>query len=415
MSVSQRAFIGYSVAQSVSVTGTWIQAVGSSWVIFQLSESGTVLGIAVAMQFLPLLLGGPYGGVLVDRYDLRRLLIVTQWALGLLSLVMGVLVLVDEVTLWMMLLIVPCMGLIDIVDLPGRDAFVAQMVPGDRLVRAAAVGPVLADTARAVGPLLAGLLITTVGPGWCFIGNALSYVPLIILLVRLKGVASKGWPNTAGEPSGVRDAFRLVLSDRTLLLPLVMVFPVGMLAYKFMVSLPLLAARTFDGSAMTLSLFLGALAVGSVTAGLCSRWLPARSVSVMALSAVALGLALGIVASAGSATVAVMGLIGAGASSAVFLALGNATLQSGVEPAFRGRIMAFWSMGLLGTTPVGGPIVGWVGEHLGPRHSVLLGAAAATVAGLTGWSVARRGAPREGAPDMDTRAPDAALSGMGES
>ncbi len=379
-----KPILWWAVAQGVSLLGTWVHAVASAWFILGRSGSGTALGLAFALQFLPLLVLGPFGGAVVDRFSRRKSLLVSQVAFACLSLTLGILAATSALELWTVFVTLPLMGLLDVVDLPARDAFAGELVADEHLVKVTAVGPVLADAARALGPLAGGLLMTSFGPGWCFIGNAFSYLPLIVFLVLVRPVNQTGRRAAATD---VRTATGLIAGDRTLLVPLIMVFLFGGFAYKFMVTLPVLAAESFGGGPLTLSAFLGALAIGSAAAGP----LVARSVEptqeVMARFALAAGCGLMLVVLSRSLVTASAALTVTGAACTAFLAVGNATLQRATPAAVRGRILAFWSIGLLGTAPLTAPVLGWAGEHLGPRWPLGIGGVAVLAAGTVGLCI----------------------------
>jgi MFS family permease len=373
-------FRRYLAGQAVSLVGTWMQAVALGWLVLELTGSGTALGLVVAAQFLPILLLGPYGGLLADRIDKRRLLMATQLVYGVTALALGLLVVSGAVALWIVVALALVIGLVTAADTPTRQAFALEMVGPERLRNAVSLHSVTVNAARAVGPAVAGVLIATAGTGVCFLVNAASYAAVLVALATMQTDALRPSPLAQREPGQVREGLRYVGTTPGLLMPLMMLALIGTLAYEFQVVLPLLAAGPFDGGAATYGLLTSAMGAGAIVGGLVLAGRGRTGLRPLTGAAALFGLAILAVALAPTLPVAVVALALAGAASITFLSTGNATLQLASDPRFRGRVMALWAVAFLGSTPLGAPIVGAVSEYAGPRGGLALGALACLVA-----------------------------------
>jgi MFS family permease len=382
----RRFFIG----QAVSLTGTWMQSVALAWLVLELTHSPTWLGFAIALQFVPVLFLGPYGGVIVDRLDKRRLIIATQCAAAVQALVLGILAATGNASLAWVLVLSAASGLINVLDNPARQAFVREMVAADQVRNAVSLNAVLVNVARAVGPAVAGILIATIGVGVCFIINAASFAAAIIAYATMNTSTLNPSTPVARAPGQLRAGLAYVRRSPELLVPLLMMALVGTLTYEFQVSLPALATETFGGDARSYGLITAAMGVGAVIGGLASAGRAATGIGPMATAAAAFGVTDLITALTPTAVWAGISLIAVGASSIWFLSLANATIQVSSSAAMRGRVMALWSVAFLGSTPIGGPLIGWVAETFSPRWALAVGAAAALAAAALGAVALRR-------------------------
>ena len=390
-SLRVRNFRLYFLGQTVSMCGTWMQRLAQEWLVLELTGSGAWLGITAALQFLPIMLLAPWGGVLADRVDKRRLILWTQFGAGALALTLGVLVATGLVTLWMVCALALGLGIVTALDNPARQSFVFEMVGPDDVHNAVTLNSVVVNSARAVGPAIAGLLILTFGIATSFFVNAASYLAVVGALFAMDHGALRGVipvPRSRGQlTEGLRHVWRTPVLRAALFLMGV----AGMLAYEFTVTLPLLARFTFDGNAGTLGAMNTALGVGAVVGGLAAAARPRPTQGAMVIRGVLFGLLLVVTAAAPTFRLALLGLAVTGAVSIQFMALGNALLQSHAGDAYRGRVMALWSVAFLGTTPIGAPLVGWVSELGGPRAGLALGGAATVVASLVvAWTMRPR-------------------------
>lgn len=374
----------YLAGQAVSLTGTWMQVVAQSWLVLQLSRSGTLLGLVAAAQFLPVLVLGPYGGLVADRAGKRRLLLGTQSALGALALVLGLLTVTHVIRLWMVFVLAVALGMVNAVDQPTRQTFVPEMVGRDRLQNAVSLNSVLTNAARAVGPAVAGVLIATAGVGVCFMANAASFAAVLAALARIRTVTLHPATPAGREPGQLRQGLRYVRGAPGLLVPLLMMALVGTLAYEFQVSLPLLARVSLHGGASTYGFLTAAMGAGAVAGGLVVA-ATART-GLLPFTIASAGFTASILAAALVPSLAgeLAALTVTGFFSTAFMASGNTTLQLTADPQFRGRVMALWSVTFTGSTPVGGPIIGVVADDLGPRYGLGLGALACLAATLLG-------------------------------
>jgi MFS family permease len=374
----------YFAGQAVSLVGTWMQTIAQGWLVLELTGSGTALGLMAAAQFLPILLLAPYGGVLADRLDKRRLLIATQVGLGAIALALGVLVVTGLVQLWMVLVLALMLGLLTAVDNPARQAFAQEMVTPARLRNAVSLNSVLVNTARAVGPAMAGILIATTGTGICFLINAASYAAVVFALASMDTGELHPTDSAGRAPGQVRQGLTYVAHTSELLVPLMMLALIGTLAYEFQVVLPLLARGPLEGGPGTYGLLTSAMGAGAIVGGLVVAGHGRTGLRPLTMAAALFGAAILATAAAPSVAVALVALTVVGATSVTFLAVGNTTLQLTSDPRFRGRVMALWTVAFLGSTPIGAPIIGWVSEQISPRGGLVVGGVACLVAAGVG-------------------------------
>ena len=382
--------------QLVSVTGTWMQTVAQSWLVLNLTGSGVDLGITVALQFLPMLLFGMWGGLLADRSDKRRLLVGTQAAGGLLALVLWGLVATDSVELWMVYVLAFLLGMVTMIDMPTRQSFVIEMVGPEEVPNAVGLNSAMFNAGRILGPAAAGVSIASLGIAPAFLANAFSYLAVIGALVAMRPDELFRRAPAARQRGEVLAGVRYVWGDRTLRSTLVLVAVLGTFGFNFIVLLPLLARFTFGGGAGLYSVFTSVMSLGSLIGALvaASRLAPTRRMLVG--SGATFGLLMLATAVAPSALVAGILLVGVGLAVMLFLATANTILQLNSDPAMRGRVMALYGLLFLGSTPVGGPVLGWIAEEWGPRVGLALGGAlslAAALAAMSGVRTRRRTGP----------------------
>lgn len=380
----------FFIGQAFSLLGTWIQSVAIAWLILEITGSAASIGFAVALQFLPVLILGPYGGVLVDRTDKRKLLIKTQALSGLQALLLAVMVLTHHENIVFVLVLSLFLGFIYVLDMPARSAFVREMVPGDLVRNAVSLNSVVVNGARVVGPALAGVMIATIGLGWCFAANAASFICVIAAYALMKTRELIPVEAVERAPGQLREGLRYVFGNPNLRVPLIMMAVVGTLTYEFNVVLPALASETFSSGAQSLGWLSAAMGLGAVIGGLWSATRQTSGISVIALAAVCFGIAVAGAAVMPSVVWACVALLPVGAASIWFMSAGNSAVQLHADPQMRGRVMSLWTVAFIGSTPVGAPIVGWVAETAGPRWALGLGAIAAVGAGLYGTKWAMR-------------------------
>jgi MFS family permease len=371
----------YFWGQIVSLSGNWMQTVAEIWLILSLTNSGIAVGMTTALQFLPMLLFGAWGGLLADRFSKRRLLILTQALMAIPALVLFAVTIGGVVAPWMVFAIAFARGSINAVDNPTRQSFAIEMVGADRLVNAVSLNSVLIQVARIAGPGIAGILIATVGVAPCFAINAATFLAMIFALRGMEAGALDSAPRAAREPGAVRAALRHVAATPRLAVPLALMALVGTLGYNFITVLPLLAKFSFGGGAMVYAALLSAMAVGSVGGALATGARAKADASVISTAAFAFGLLALLAAGVPELWMELPVLALLGAATVTFAASTNSYLQLEVRPDMRGRVMALYSIVFLGSTPIGGPLTGWLSEQYDPRVALVL-------AGLSGLAAA---------------------------
>jgi MFS family permease len=388
--LANRNFRKFFYGQAVSMIGTWMQSVAQSWLVFELTHSGTALGWAIALQTIPVLFGAPYAGLIADRLDKRKILIGTQSVMGVLALILGLLAVTHSAQLWVVFLLAFLLGCANAVDNPTRQSFVLEMVGPKDLRNAVTLNAVLVNGARAVGPAVAGTLIATAGVGICFLINAGTFVAVLFALSTLDVSKLQPSPPATRSKGQLREGLAYVRHTSSLLVPLGMMALVGMLAYEFQVVLPVVASHSYGGGAQAYGFLTAGMGVGAVIGGLgVARRGYSGTVPLIVASTV-FGVVILLAAAAPNLVVACIAMLLVGAGSVGFLAIGNSTLQLAASPQMRGRVMALWAVAFLGSTPIGGPIAGYVSEHFGGRAGLVMGGVACLVAAGGGWLVNRR-------------------------
>ena len=382
----------YFGGQAISMVGTWMQTVAQGWLVLELTGSGTAVGVLVALQTLPVLFLGPYAGVVADRLDKRTMMIKLQIMMGVLALVLGVLTLTHVVVLWQVYTLAVLLGLNNAFENPARQTFILEMVGPTELRNAVSLNSVLVNVARAVGPAMAGLIIAWGSLGLCFILNAVSFAAVVASLMMLDISALTPSTREVRARGQLREGLTYVRHTPGLAVPLLMMALVGCLAYEFQVVLPIVAEETFHGDARTYGFMTASMGVGAIVGGLYVAARGRTGVRSMVNTSAAFGVVILGAALAPSLALEFVALALVGAVSIGFLSKGNSTLQLAAAPNMRGRVMALWSVAFLGSTPIGGPIAGWVSETFGGRAGLGLGAAACVLAALLGWLILRRSA-----------------------
>ncbi len=365
----------YFAGQLISVPGTWLQTVAQAWLVLELSSSGTALGVTVALQTVPVLVLGAWTGSVADAVDKRKLLLATQASQSALALALGILALTGVAELWMVWILALGLGLARAFDTPTRQAFVSELVTGDALPRAIGINSTVVSAARMIGPAAGGAIIAAFGVGACFLINAASFMgPLCGLLAMDASKLYRPDVRAARTPHAVRAGLRYVQGRRDLLVPLLMMALVGTLAYEFQVTIPLMAHSEFHLGATGFGLLYAAMGAGAVVSGVTLAGKVPGRVRTLAIAAAAFAVTLGAAAAAPGPVTAAICLAFAGAASVVYSSSTNATLQIRADPAMRGRVVALYIIAFMGSTAIGGPLVGVVGQLLGARASLAVGA-----------------------------------------
>jgi len=371
----------YFAGQLISLSGNWMQTVTAIWLVLGLTGSGLAVGLTTALQFLPMLLFGAWGGLIADRFPKRRLLMTTQALMAIPALGLFAVTATGVVTPWMVYLAVFAMGAVNAVDNPTRQSFVIEMVGPDRLVNAVSLNSVIVQAARIVGPAIAGILIATVGVVPSFGVNALTFAAMILALWGMDPRGLHAAPRAEREPGAIRAGLRYVSATPELMVPLALMALVGTLGFNFQVVLPMLARFSFHGGALAYAALVSAMAVGSIAGALVNGAYGRTGPRLIAAGALAFGVAALLSAAMPSLALEIPVLAVLGAAAVVFAATINSTLQLSVAPHMRGRVMALYSVVFLGSNPIGGPLVGWLSEAYDPRAALLL-------AGVTGLCAA---------------------------
>lgn len=389
-SLRHRNFRYYFIGQAVSVTGEWMQRIGQAWLVLELTDSPTLLGLTAALQHLPIMLIGPWGGLAADRIDKRRLMIWTHTIAGVLAAGLGLLVATERVRLWMVLAFAVAFGAASAFDRPARQALVSEMVPPAQLGNAVTLYSIVFNSGKAVGPALAGVLIATAGLAWSFLVNAASYVAVLVALLVVRQAELNAPAQVVPARGQLREAAVYVLRTPSLAGPLFLMAVAGTLAYEWTVTLPLLARYTFGGDAQTYGTMLSAMGIGAVGGGLVlAGWL-SPTLPVFFGTAWAFGGLLLLTAASPRLGGVIVVLVGLGAASLALRATATAMLQLNAAPEMRGRVMALLSMALMGSSPLGAPLLGWIGEAAGARAALALGGVGTLLATvLAMWHVRR--------------------------
>jgi MFS family permease len=389
-SLHNRNFRIFFTTQIVSVTGTWMQSIGQMWLVLHLTGSGFALGLTAALQFTPLLLFGTVGGLMADRADKRKLLMVTQSAAGLVALLLAALTLSGVVQLWMVYGLAFALGMVTVFDNPARQSFVTEMVGKEQLINAVGLNSAVFTGARVIGPAIAGVLIVAFGTGWCFLYNGLSYFPVVLgLLLMRPGELHRDRP--AGRARGqIRAGLAYAWQRPELRFPLLLMLVVGTLAFNFSVLMPLMARFVFNSGANTFGLLMSFMGVGAFAGALVSAHRAKPTHRLLVFAGLAFGTTLIGAAVAPDLPIELVVLVALGAAMITFQATANSLLQLNSDPIFRGRVMALYVIVFVGSTPIGGPLLGWVAQEFGPRAGLALGGFATVVASLAiRWALGR--------------------------
>jgi MFS family permease len=367
-----RNFRLYMTGLTVSVAGNWMQNVAVGWLVLQLTHSGAILGLVTAARFAPLLVLGAWGGLVADRHDKRLLLRVTAAAQLLVAAVLGVLSMTHVITIWSLTALILVAGIVDVIDTPCRQAFMNNIVGRDRIGNAIALNSVLINGARVIGPGIAGWVIATAGVGPCFLLNAASFAATFLGLQLMRADELIPTATETATKRQIRAGLAYVRNTPELRTPLLLVAVAGAFAWEFQVSIPLFTSDTFHGGASEFGWALSAISAGSIAGGLVAARRRTVLLRSVAMSALLWGIA--IVAASLSPTLPVayvlLALVGSGAVT--FNAASKTFLQIAAKDQMRGRVMALWSIGWQGTTVLGAPVVGFLGQF-GGRYGLAFG------------------------------------------
>lgn len=377
-------------AALVANVGTWMQRVAQDWLVLTVltDNSGTAVGIVTALQFLPVLVLSAWAGVLADRVDRRKLLIVTQTALGVLALALGALVLSGYAELWHVYVFAALLGCVTAIDNPVRQTFVAEMVPKEKLSNAVGLNSAGFNAARLVGPGAAGLLIAAFGPGWMFIINGLTFAAVIVAMTRMRVSELNRLPVAARAKGQIREGVRYVRNRSDIVVIMCVVCVVSTFGLNFQLTSAVMATAEFGKGAGEYGILGSILAIGSLAGALLAARRERPRVRLVIGSAFAFGVSTGLMAIMPTYWTYALMSIPVGFSSLTMLTAANSTIQMTTEPQMRGRVMALYMMVFLGATPIGSPVVGWIAETYGARWAIGIGSITALVvaAGAALWT-----------------------------
>jgi len=420
-SLRHRNYRLYFFGQLISVIGTWMQTIAQSFLVLELTHSGTQLGLTTAVRFLPMLLFGPVGGLFADRHDKRRVLYVTQTLAGLLAAVFAICLAAGAMHLWVVYVLAAALGFVNVFDNPARQSFISEMVPEEDLPNAVLLNSVSMNMARVFGAAVGGTIAAVLGLTLCFTLNAVSYGAVLLSLALMGTAALYPAKKVAKKKGQIVAGLRYVRTQREILIPLIMIAVVGTLAWEFQVTLPLMASSVFHGwifrnGAAAYGVMASVMGAGAVVGGLVSAGKVTPGPRSLCLAAIGWGIAITAAALAPTMPIELIAMAFVGYGSITFNSLAKTTLQLAAKPEMRGRVMALWGLAWLGSTPIGGPIVGWIGQEAGPRWALIVGGVATLACGLLAlsWAIGQaRTADRTQvgtAPESGT-VPESAVAG----
>jgi len=362
----------FFAGQVVSNTGTWMQRIAQDWLVLQITNSPLAVGITTALQFLPMLLFGLWGGLLADRYPKRRLLLITQTVMGALAVTLAALTLAGVVQVWQVYLIALGLGVATVVDNPARQTFVNEMVPKSLVRNAVGLNSGNFQLARMLGPAVAGVLISAVGIGWAFALNAVSYVAVLAALIAMRPRELQRLPLAPRGPGQLREGLRYVRRTPSLLWPIVLVFFIGTFGYNFAIILSAYTKDVFHAGADVYGLLNTVMAAGSVAGALIAARRTSATLSVLFLSAGGVGLGLLLLGLIPWFIPFTVLLVAVGFTTVTFNTLGNSSVQLSSSPELRGRVMSLYMLVFMGGTPLGSLVVGWITEQWGAPIALVI-------------------------------------------
>jgi MFS family permease len=387
-----RNFRRYFVGQTISSIGSWLQALAVTWLVLEITNRPDQLGIAIALQFLPMLLLGAPAGVLADRFDNRRMLIATSAASGVLALAFGAVVAIGQVSIWWIDGLTLMLGLVLAVERPAMQAILFQLVGPELLPSAVATNSTINSVSRLIGPALAGGLIATVGVSACFFLNAASYLVVVGALVALRSNELVARPFTGRAKGKLREGFAYVRSHPDVSRPLLVMTVVGIVAYNFPTTFPSMVRFGFHRGAGAVGLAMSVSAIGSIIGGIYIAGVKPHPRRTLAITLAGFATACGALSLAPAFWPFVALSIPLGFASASFQSVNTVVVQQATDPSMQGRVMALHQMAWFGTTPIGALLVGWIIQASSPRVPFALGGLSALVcaAAVLGRQMVRR-------------------------
>ena len=390
-SLSVRNYRIYATGAFISNIGTWMGRVAQDWLVLTelTNHSSSALGIVTGLQFLPFLLLAPWAGMIADRYPKRVILAITQSALALSALALGVLALTGTAQLWMVYAIALFTGVATAVDNPARQTFVSEMVPRERLANAVSLNSASFNAGRLIGPGVAGLTIAAFGTGWTLMLNTLTFVAVLVALASMVPGELRPAPMLDRRKGAIREGVTYVRSRPDIMLVMALVFVLGTFGMNFQITTALMATKEFGKGPEEYGLLGSIMAIGSLTAALLSARRARPRLRILLVAFAGFTISSGLAALAPSYPLFALALVPVGLSALTALTTANAMVQLSVDSAMRGRVMALYMAIFMGGTPLGAPVIGWIGDVWGPRWTIGIGTIAVglvTVA-VSGWLV----------------------------
>src|SRR3954462_3881349 len=382
-SLRHRNYRLFFTGQIISLVGTWMDTVAEAWLVYRLSHSPLLLGLAAFASQIPVFLLAPVGGLIADRHDRRKILIWTQTLSGIQAMILAILTLTHHVTIWHVIGLAAGLGIVTAIDMPTRQAFVVDMVAREDLMNAIALNSSMFNGARVIGPAGAGVVVAAVGEGWCFFGNALSYIAVITGLVMMTTKPHQRASHVASAMSQIKEGFRFVLGEmpiRTLLMLLAVVSLFGM---SYSVLMPVFADQILHAGAKGLGLLMGCAGVGALGGAVSlamknevkglGRWIM--------MGAIGFGVALIVFGQSRITWLSCVVLFGAGYAMMVQMSSSNTLIQSMVPDQLRGRVTAIYTGTFMGMAPLGALLSGEMAQLIGAPYTVAIGGLACIFAG----------------------------------
>ncbi|TFD70676.1 MFS transporter [Cryobacterium gelidum] len=369
----------------VSNIGTWMQRTAQDWIVLtQLTDyNATAVGITMALQLGPMLLLMPWSGLIADRFNRRKLLILTQTLMGLLALGLGILTVLEVAQLWHVYLFAFGLGVVAAIDAPARQTFVSELVAEDNLSNAVALNSASFHGARLIGPAAAGLLTVAVGAGWVFMINAVTFAATVVAMALLRTSQLRRQPKVSRERGQLVAGFRYVRGRSDIVVVMIAVFLIGTFGLNFAIFTSTMATIEFGRGAAEFGLLSSIMAVGAVVGALLAARRSRARLRLVVLGAALFGVACALSAIMPSYASFAISLVLVGLSALTLMTTANAYVQTTTRPEMRGRVMALYMAIFVGGTPLGAPLVGWVADAFGPRWALGL----AAMSGLLAASV----------------------------
>ena len=381
--LQHRNFQLFFVGQLISLIGTWMDTVAEAWLVYRLTGSSLLLGTVAFAGQIPVFLLAPVGGMVADRWNRRSIVVATQTASMILAGILAALTLSGRVKVWEVVALASLMGVVNAFDIPARQAFLVEMVGREDLMNAIALNSSMFNGARVIGPAIAGILVASIGEGWCFFANSVSYIAVIAGLLMMK-ISPRAIETPTSALEHIAEGFRFVRNTKPIFALLLLLGLVSLVAMPYSVLMPIFAARILHGNARTLGTLMGATGVGALTGALIlasrtglkglSKW--------VAFSCMGFGTALILFSLSRWYFVSITFLVPVGFCMMVQMASSNTLIQAMVPDRLRGRTMAVYSMMFMGMAPLGSLLAGELGNRIGAQWTVALGGLGAVIGGI---------------------------------